>query len=417
MATSPTSQCLSVTLGVLCLFLVKNVLSLNSDDINLSIENYVKIAKAVNTANSSWVADPSLANLSVNIISSLKLDGLSLRYSDDYWSPDLRLRAPLDSGPEPLVELPTSFDLRERYPHCTLIGAIKIQSNCGSCWALATAGALADRMCIATNGRLTHELSVDHLLTCCKYCTAGPDLCTSGGDPIRGWYHIKKEGVPTGGMYDTHTGCKPYRIAPCNYPGYSKCEDPPKLQCTGQRCHNKHFMTPYDDNLYFVKSAYLIRMKNRESPSWRKDLENIMMYEIYEFGSIVAAMTMYEDFKLYKKGVYQHISGKVTGGHAVKLIGWGEENGVPYWLGVNTWSKYWGDSGTFKIRRGVDECLIETFQLSAGRFDSERSSKTVDFVYDTDGDRISSADRPKGLFVIVLGCSIMWVLFNILDTL
>lgn len=47
------------------------------------------------------------------------------------------------------------------------------------------------------------------------------------------------------------------------------------------------------------------------------------------------------------------------GGHAVKLIGWGEERGVPYWLCVNSWGPQWGDDGVFKIRRGVNECGID----------------------------------------------------------
>lgn len=47
------------------------------------------------------------------------------------------------------------------------------------------------------------------------------------------------------------------------------------------------------------------------------------------------------------------------GGHAVKLIGWGEEYGVPYWLMINSWNDNWGDNGVFKIRRGTNECGID----------------------------------------------------------
>ena len=47
------------------------------------------------------------------------------------------------------------------------------------------------------------------------------------------------------------------------------------------------------------------------------------------------------------------------GGHAVRIIGWGVENGVKYWLIINSWNSYWGDKGTIKMRRGVNECGIE----------------------------------------------------------
>jgi hypothetical protein len=68
---------------------------------------------------------------------------------------------------------------------------------------------------------------------------------------------------------------------------------------------------------------------------------------------------VYADFLTYKSGVYQHKTGQFLGGHAVKIIGWGVENGVKYWLVANSWNADWGDHGFFKIIRGVDECGFE----------------------------------------------------------
>ncbi len=99
------------------------------------------------------------------------------------------------------------------------------------------------------------------------------------------------------------------------------------------------------------------------------------MKELYKNGPVEGAFTVYEDFLLYKSGwfqsiihvhgkstnitwdswsfggylhfvgVYQHVSGSVLGGHAIKILGWGEENGVPYWLAANSWNTDWGDNG------------------------------------------------------------------------
>ena len=44
-------------------------------------------------------------------------------------------------------------------------------------------------------------------------------------------------------------------------------------------------------------------------------------------------------------GVYQHVTGGVLGGHAVKMLGWGVEDGTPYWLIANSWNTDWGDNG------------------------------------------------------------------------
>ena len=45
-------------------------------------------------------------------------------------------------------------------------------------------------------------------------------------------------------------------------------------------------------------------------------------------------------------GVYQHVTGEMLGGHAIKILGWGVENGTPYWLAANSWNSDWGHKGT-----------------------------------------------------------------------
>jgi cathepsin B len=63
--------------------------------------------------------------------------------------------------------------------------------------------------------------------------------------------------------------------------------------------------------------------------------------------------TVYEDFMNYKNGVYSHTTGKQLGGHAVKIVGWGEN----YWICANSWGPSWGEEGFFKIKFG--DCGID----------------------------------------------------------
>ena len=86
------------------------------------------------------------------------------------------------------------------------------------------------------------------------------------------------------------------------------------------------------------------------------------MKEIYEYenGSVEGTFTVYEDFGDYEKGIYQHVTGSYLGGHAIKIIGWGVEDGVKYWLCANSWNESWGEKGYFRIRRGNDECGIDS---------------------------------------------------------
>jgi len=47
--------------------------------------------------------------------------------------------------------LPESFDSRTAWPKCDSLREVRDQSNCGSCWAIAAAAAISDRICIASN--------------------------------------------------------------------------------------------------------------------------------------------------------------------------------------------------------------------------------------------------------------------------
>merc|ERR1712159_112558 len=61
----------------------------------------------------------------------------------------------------------------------------------------------------------------------------------------------------------------------------------------------------------------------------------------------------------YKKGVYSHKTGIPLGGHAVKIVGWGEDyvdaNQTFYWIVQNSWGPTWGEEGYFRIKNWHDD--------------------------------------------------------------
>merc|ERR1712232_138236 len=78
-------------------------------------------------------------------------------------------------------------------------------------------------------------------------------------------------------------------------------------------------------------------------------------------GPIEVAFNVYKDFEDYSGGVYSYDgTSPQMGGHAVKLVGWGVDAGVKYWKIANSWNPYWGENGHFRIKRGSDECGIES---------------------------------------------------------
>ena len=84
--------------------------------------------------------------------------------------------------------------------------------------------------------------------------------------------------------------------------------------------------------------------------------------EIYKWGPCTTGMMIYQDFIDWDgKGVYVYDKrSERIGGHAVVLMGWGEENGKLFWLVRNSWGSDWGkNDGYFKILRGENHCEIE----------------------------------------------------------
>lgn len=46
--------------------------------------------------------------------------------------------------------------------------------------------------------------------------------------------------------------------------------------------------------------------------------------------------------------------------HSTLIVGWGEEDGVKYWLCKNSYGTSWGENGFFRIRRGLDDYAMES---------------------------------------------------------
>jgi len=245
------------------------------------------------------------------------------------------------------VNIPDTFDAREQWPDCPTISQIRDQADCGSCWAFAAAESISDRYCI--NFGEVVQISAQELLSCCGSCGYGCD----GGYPYMAWRYWAKNGLVTGGLYGSTDTCLPYTLEPCDHhvngslPSCDSMTDDTTPACS-KECISD-YNTVFSADKHFGHDAYAIISK---------DVQQIQA-EIQANGPVEVAFDVYEDFYSYKSGVYQHVSGDLEGGHAVKFIGWGTENGTDYWLVVNSWNEDWGDSGYFKIIRGVNECGIE----------------------------------------------------------
>nr|QED55360.1 cathepsin B [Fasciola gigantica] len=255
-------------------------------------------------------------------------------------------------GSDSYDPLPKEFDAATKWPHCSSIVEIRDQSSCGSCWAFGAVEAMSDRICIASQGKHTPVLSAENMVDCCTSCGMG----CNGGFPPKAWEYWKKQGVVTGGLFESNVGCQPYSFPPCEHHVIGPrppCNQDVTTPACKHTCRPGYNMT-YQKDKWYARTVYKVPAD-----------EHRIMRELLTNGPMEVSFEVYGDFPSYKSGVYQHVSGGLLGGHAVRLVGWGEDDGVPYWRIANSWNTDWGDGGYFKILRGKNECGIES-DVNAG---------------------------------------------------
>uniref|UniRef100_A0A1I7UE37 Pept_C1 domain-containing protein n=1 Tax=Caenorhabditis tropicalis TaxID=1561998 RepID=A0A1I7UE37_9PELO len=289
------------------------------------------LVEHINSVQSSWTAE-------YNDISNeeMRFKGMDVRFIEPQEGDPI-----LDNIEIHPELLPASFDARDQWPACKSIRMIRDQTSCGSCWAFGAAEVISDRICIQSNATQQPIISPEDILSCCgSSCGYG----CKGGFKLQALQFWMSNGVVTGGDYQGD-GCMPYSIAPCQK---DPCVEGPTPSCK-TTCQKSYTTAVYKKDKHFGSSAYRL-------PSGSV---SAIQSEIYKNGPVEAGFKVYEDFHHYKSGVYHYVSGDLVGGHDVKIIGWGTERGVDYWLIANSWGTSFGQKGFFKIRRGVNECQIE----------------------------------------------------------
>eukprot|EP01034_Spumella_vulgaris_P024132 gene24132-30442_t len=199
--------------------------------------------------------------------------------------------------------------------------------------------------------------STEDTLSCCSGTACHGSKGCNGGLPSGAWKHFTRAGVSTGGDWeDNNTGatCKPYSLQSCGHhvtpkEGSVACDTLPSYDtpvCTAE-CSDNKYKKPYQVDKFRASTSYAVRGAAN------------MQAALMEHGSLTVSFLVFEDFETYSSGIYQRKSDVMIGGHAVKLVGWGEENGVKFWTVANSWNDNWGENGFFRIIRGRDECGIE----------------------------------------------------------
>ncbi|XP_023949514.2 digestive cysteine proteinase 1-like [Bicyclus anynana] len=201
------------------------------------------------------------------------------------------------------VAIPSEFDWRQK----NVVTQVKDQGACGSCWAFSVTGNVESINAIKTGQLLL--LSEQQLVDCDK----GNMGCNGGYQNVAIQY-FKNQGAMSATSY-------PYTAIDGN------CK--------------------YNAEQVVVNVTDCLKIQTAKEDDIAEQLVKIGPLSI----SIDASSLMN-----YQKGI---INGQSCSGfelnHAVLLVGYGTDNGLPYWLVKNSWGGF-GEKGYFRMQRGVN-CL------------------------------------------------------------
>jgi len=210
--------------------------------------------------------------------------------------------------------LPGMKDWRET----GIVSPVKDQGHCGSCWTFSTTGALEAAYKQAFGKAVS--LSEQQLVDCAG---AFNNFGCNGGLPSQAFEYVKHNG----GL-DTEEA----------YPYTGK-----------------------DSECKF--SSENVGVQVLDSVNITLGAEDELQHAVAFVRPVSVAFEVVNGFRLYKDGVFTSDTCGTTPmdvNHAVLAVGYGVENGVPYWLIKNSWGADWGDNGYFKMEMGKNMCGVST---------------------------------------------------------
>ncbi|XP_055341482.1 uncharacterized protein LOC129590341 [Paramacrobiotus metropolitanus] len=272
--------------------------------------------------------------------------------------------------------IPECFDAREKWSQCKSISDIRDQGGCGSCWAMASASVLSDRICISelAAGKEPSQTYVSaSYVASCSFERAkknGQSNCNNGGSPANFFRWAATSGYITGGNYNSHVGCQPYPVAPDQHEGgnftcTSTCTNPEydkKTVVEDTALIDSYYVSPLVDPISSISGQEARTQERIDAQVLR------IQTDILANGPVVASMNPYESLYKWKPetGPYRgELNQKVkptTTTHSVRIVGWcKDDKGIKYWKILNSWGTNSGvpGEGELKFEMGKNVAEIE----------------------------------------------------------
>ena len=344
-----------------------------SDNVDTSNKAVINLGRVINKIDQEVVkVDEKDDKKKKNTYRNSKTYGTLLASSPQFKAKFNSLSKNIIPKPEILkkTDIPDVFDGRVVWKN--YIKPVRAQGLCGSCWAFAGTFVLQSRLSIITNGKYNYDLSPAKLVYCSISIISNENqeikqkllkgipydinidsnkknetFGCSGETLINTWQFLYRVGVPEDSCLS-----------------YGDQEDDDKTVSNNLTLTNEINQTCSEltKNSYdYCPTNKKIMVSHKAGGYYYVKGELNIRKDIYHWGPCTTGIMLYQDFIDWDGiGIYEWDKKSASvGGHAVVIIGWGEENGKLYWIVRNSWGEEWGDKGYFKILRGVNHCEIE----------------------------------------------------------
>lgn len=86
-----------------------------------------------------------------------------------------------------------------------------------------------------------------------------------------------------------------------------------------------------------------------------------MMQEIYQRGPIACGVAVPDALENYTSGIFHDTTGDMDIVHDISVVGYGvDTDGTKFWNVRNSWGTQFGESGLFRVIRGINNIAIES---------------------------------------------------------
>jgi len=277
------------------------------------LELLIKIARFISEYNAN---NPGGVRLAINKYSADSEEDLKAKTGYRHIE---GVESRLEALQLPLDDVPTKRDWVEE----GAVTSVKDQGRCGCCWAISNAGAIEGAATIESNFTYVQSVSFQQFISC-----DDENYGCDGGNIVLGMYYAVKENE-RGGMSRLN-----------DYP-YTDEKGETTVQCNLEperavQPNDGRVVVTFDDGISFDERLRRMKYAVSITPISMVLKSTCNLFNNYKSGIV----TDDQDCRCEDTDCVDH---------AVLLVGYDDEDDIPYWKIKNSWGTGWGEGGYIRV--------------------------------------------------------------------